>query len=178
MAQNSKMSKYKKPLRYYFGLAFLVLKRFPNCKCRWGARDKFIIWEYTYVSEITHKSYTLCLNYEVCFDPRIWIVEPDFSKISPKQLKHVYSQYANCLCLFHPTQAPWSIKNDIAPTLITWAFLWIEFYEAWKITDIWYGAEAKHDTTSDCVNTSTEALTHKTRNKHKPIYLKDYPIRY
>jgi hypothetical protein len=173
------MAAYQKNLLYYFKLAFLVLGRFPNCKCKWGARDKFLIWEYTYISEITKNNFTLCLNYEAGFDPRIWVVEPDFTKVPSGELKHIYSHHSNSLCLFHPKDAPWSMKNDIIPTLITWAFLWVEFYEAWKITGVWHGEEARHKPIEQVI---TETISVRNQNKKqkvdKPQFLKDYPIRY
>ena len=174
------MSAYKKPNLYYFRLAFLVLCRFPGCKCRWGVRDRFIIWEYTYISQTTNKPFTLCLNYEINFDPRMWVVDPDFTKIQSSALKHVYPTKFNQLCLFHPRENPWNPKKDILPTLITWAFLWVEFYETWKITGTWYGAEAEHTPPSKTDPLNSANITHEKKQTRKsvPKYLKDYPVRY
>ncbi len=169
-----------KPSLCYFRLAFVILSRFPNCKCRWGARDKFIIWEYTYVSQITHKAFTFCLNYEIYQEPRIWVVEPDLTQLAATELKHVYPQHCNRLCLFHPHDAPWNTRKDIINTIITWAFLWVEFYESWKITGFWYGAEADHTPIQKTHQSNLSRETHQKKhyNKNLPKYLKNHPIRY
>lgn len=121
----------------------------------------------------------LCLNYEIGWDPRIWVIEPDFTQLDI--LPHVYKHHSNRLCLYKPSNFNWTSDKNIVQTIILWAFCWIEFYEGWKDNGKWYGEEADHTKPTDIIidnNTVLNTTNKKSSVKsHYPKYLKDYPIR-
>lgn len=165
--------------------------RFPMSRPKWGARGVFMVWEHTYVSRISGRKYTICLNYEKWFSPRVWVVEPDFTELTC-WIPHVYKESANRLCLYHPRDFKWTVSKDLIQTIILWAFLWIEFFEIYLITDEWTGPEAPHDVLPvndapknpheqkrDIVeqDETPELQSTKTYKKNEPKYLKKHPVR-
>jgi hypothetical protein len=121
------------------------------------------------VCEIKVKSkYKICINYENRYAPRVWIVEPDFSQ--ERYLPHVYKKHNNMLCLYHPDNFRWTQDKDIKQTIIFWTLLWIEFYEVWQETGIWFAPEAEH-------TQPKKEDEPKKKKLFNPKYLKDYPIR-
>lgn len=61
----------------YFRRNHLRLARYLNSRCRFAVRDKFILWECTVQPFYFTSDYRLCLNYEIGWPPRVWIVKPD-----------------------------------------------------------------------------------------------------
>lgn len=159
----------------FFHNSFKQLLALPNSKCRWGKRDLFIIWEYTSTSKFGNK-YTLCLNYEKYWDPRVWIVNPNFTT---GKFPHTFSNQSNRLCLYHTSEFKWSKEKNIVQTILCWALVWIEFYEFYKELGKWIGPEFDHtgfpkkaaDTTS--TNNADKKIVPST-----PLFLKSSPIRY
>jgi hypothetical protein len=85
-------------------------------------------------------SYSIRIIYEVGSKPKIYILNP---KIDYNDDIHLYND--NSLCLYHSTDLVWDDdKVLIANTVIPWISEWILFYEIWKITGKWLGAEIKH----------------------------------
>lgn len=153
-----------------FRRTFNILATRKNCRCRWGggARDKFLICEYDITSRYSKKTYTLCLNYERYWAPRIWVVVPDL--LNEQNLPHVYKQQCNQLCLYHSKDFSWNIERDIIQTIMFWSAVWLEFYEIWLDEGKWLGPEAEH--------TIKKKDTTENLKKHTPSFLRDYPIRY
>lgn len=84
--------------------------------------------------------YKIKLTYEVGKKPQVHILDP---KIVYNDEIHLYKN--GSLCLFHPTDLTWDDhKIIIAKTIIPWVSEWIVFYEIWKITKKWLGAEVRH----------------------------------
>lgn len=158
----------------FFNKTYIRLLYFPNSKCRWGYRGSFIIWEFYAISKSGRK-YTLCLNYEKGYSPRIWIVEPD---LTSGKLPHVYSTRSNQLCLYHTNDFQWSKDKDIIKTIFLWALVWIEFYEFYQELGEWLGPEFDH---AGLPKQEGDGNTGSAQNKFKingPKYLKKHPIRY
>lgn len=159
--------------------------RFKDSPPKWIARDKFMVWEYTYKSVSCGRQYTICLNYERGFAPRVWIVEPDFFKLTDLNFPHVYKEQSNMLCLYHPHDFQWHRNKDLIQTIILWSMLWIEFFEIFLETGKWYGPEANHNDNSSVpklTKKNTEDDSKKNRKKSQsktdtPKYLKTFPIR-
>lgn len=180
-----------KPIKIdYFHKTFETLSyRFKNSPPQWIARDKFMVWEYTYKSVSCERQYTICLNYERGFAPRVWIVEPDFSKLTNLNFPHVYKEKSNMLCLYHPHDFHWHQNKDLIQTIILWSMLWIEFFEIFLKTGKWYGPEANHNDVSNDVSSVPKLTDEYTENNdkknikksqpktHQPKYLKTFPIR-
>ena len=161
--------KYVPKIDHFYN-TFKRLIAFPNCRCRWGVRNVFMVCEFDVVSRYSNKKYIICLNYEKGFSPRLWVVEPDFMMHS--RLPHVYAN--NRLCLYHPDNFTWTRDKDIVQTLMFWAAAWIEFYEMWAETGVWLGPEAEHKQETAKIETPNN----KTKTSCFPLHLKDTPIRY
>lgn len=157
----------------YFQKSFKDLWSIKGSRCRWGKRGHFIICEVTVLSNFQEKPYTLCINYEKNWSPRVWIVEPNFlSGTYP----HTYAHQSNALCLYSDQLWQWRSRYNIVDTIVCWALAWISYYEYYALFNKWVGPEAPHD-----VHLSDEHIKNKRRKKkklQKPRYLKDYPIRY
>lgn len=160
-----------------FRKSFFQLSTFPNSKVKYapGAREQFIIWEGVVRPLPYTNKYKLCLNYERYWPPRVWIVEPNFSKLNG--LPHVYSN--NRLCLYHPDDWAWSSSCDIIDTIIRWSMMWIVYYEDYARTGKWRGPEASHEMKKKDADSQNESLS-PTKNEtvSTPKYLKSWPTRY
>lgn len=157
-----------------FRHSFLQLACFPRGKVRYGVRERFIIWEGEVQPFWYTGKYTLCLNYEWLWPPRIWVVDPDFSVL--KGLPHVYA--GNRLCLYHPRDWSWKSSCNITGTIIRWAQMWLVYYEDFLRTGSWRGPEADHNEAQkadDNMDRSTAA--NKKDVEEKPAYLRNYPTR-
>lgn len=157
-----------------FRRSFYQLSCFPRSRAYYGVRDLFIIWEGEVQPFWYTNKYTLCLNYERLWPPRIWVVNPDFSTL--KGLPHVYA--GNRLCLYHPSDWSWKSSCNITDTIIRWAQMWLVYFEDYLRTGIWRGPEAEHKVAlrSDD-DMERRATARKDHHREKPAYLKNYPIR-
>ncbi len=87
-----------------------------------------------------------CCTYKIKFvykkgkTPQVYIVNPP---IEPHSKYHVYKD--GSLCLFDPRVASWSSDMMAHETIIPWTAEWLVFYELWKDTGTWQGAEAPHE---------------------------------
>lgn len=159
-----------------FRRSFYQLAYFPIGKVCYGVRERFIIWEGEVQPFPYTGKYTLCLNYERLWPPRVWIVEPDFSKL--KGLPHVYP--GNRLCLYHPSDWAWKGSYNIIDTIIRWSQMWIVYFEDYLRTGAWRGPAADHERPKDNDIENAEEPTNKKKKasiEGEPIYLKNYPIR-
>lgn len=80
--------------------------------------------------------YEVLLNYQLHYDPIVYIVSPALERFEGRDIPHVYDH--NTLCLFINDQ--WTPAKVIADTLIPWACEWLCFYEIWLATGEWEGA--------------------------------------
>jgi hypothetical protein len=48
------------------------------------------------------------------------------------------------LCLYDWREMPWRTEMKIHETIIPWTAEWLVFYEIWKLTGSWLGAESSH----------------------------------
>lgn len=156
-----------------FRRSFYQLSYFPRGKARYGVRERFIIWEGEVQPFWYTSKYTLCLNYEWLWPPRIWVVEPDFSKL--KGLPHVYAE--NRLCLYHPSDWNWQSSCNITDTVIRWAQMWLVYFEDYLRTGTWRGPEADHNVALKDDEMKRGTIAKKKIHEGKPVYLKNYPVR-
>ncbi len=171
MEQMASKVKYIPKIDYFYN-TYKQLQARPNTRCRWEVRNKFIICEFNVTSGYSGSTYTLCLNYEKFYAPRVWVVEPSFMRCS--YLPHVY--FGNRLCLYHPDDFVWTKEKDIVQTIMCWAAIWIDFYEIWKETGVWLGPEAEHKV--GVPKLEGVSINKKKLKKSKHSLLKDSPIRY
>jgi hypothetical protein len=143
--------------------------------------NSFIIWEWTVRPYPDTQEYTICINYEKRWPPRVWIVVPDISL--KNNLPHVFSKQKNRLCLYHDNDWQWHSYYKMRDTILVWSLMWIVYYEDFCITDKWRGPEAEHYSIEHCLSEkidypeSQQNSKKKKQKKESPIFLRDYPIR-
>lgn len=84
--------------------------------------------------------YSIQIHYAFGGVPEVWVTDP---KIEPSGEYHMYP--AGNLCLYDPREMPWRPDMKIHETIIPWTAEWLLFYEIWKISGRWLGAEAIHN---------------------------------
>lgn len=153
-----------------FRTTYRNLSLFPNREIQFAPLDKFIVWESQVQPTPWSCRYKLCLNYEIFYAPRIWVVEPDFA--DKKDLPHVYAGSSNRLCLYHPRDWEWKSSCDILKTVVLWSMMWLVYYEDYTKTGYWRGPEADH------IDIDTNDVSDSVLRHHAdPSYLKKYPVR-
>jgi hypothetical protein len=85
----------------------------------------------TYIVELIYKQGAL---------PKVWVREPNLKQLAGERLlPHVYDQKTQELCLFLPGCGLWSPEKSIASTIMLWAWLWLQYFELWLVTNEWHG---------------------------------------
>lgn len=84
--------------------------------------------------------YTITVEYRKSLTPLVKVISPVLVDNPP----HFYKK-DQALCLYHPKQFHWNSNYLISKYIITWAAVWIYFYEVWLQEKKWYGPEAPHD---------------------------------
>jgi hypothetical protein len=104
----------------------------------------------TWVSNITPKplsdTYLLRLHYVLGHRPHIFVVEPKLL-FAPEYtaLKHVWSTEKQELCVYYPKWHEWHPGLFLVKTMVPWASEWLNHYEIWVGTGVWYGGGIEHD---------------------------------
>lgn len=83
--------------------------------------------------------YKIRIEFREGYAPLVFITSPH---IVPQPAIHIYKE--GCLCLYYPGEFKWKDSTKIAQYTIPWIVGWILYYEIWKITGKWEGAEHKH----------------------------------
>jgi len=156
----------------HFKNTYRTLSLVPNSDIEYRPHNKFIIWEFATRPFPHNNLYVLCLNYEIGWPPRVWVVEPDLT--GKGNLPHTYTSENNRLCLYRSTDWAWDSSCDIMKTVVLWSQMWLFYYEDYLITGQWRGPEADHDEREKKVENSK---TNKSTKTQKPLFLKAYPIR-
>jgi len=71
--------------------------------------------------------------------PKVWVRSPGLAEGAP----HLYDD--GSLCLYHPRVRPWRADDLAASTVVPWAAIWLDCYEGWLETGVWWGPEVPHD---------------------------------
>ncbi|PSJ71768.1 hypothetical protein C7N43_37635 [Sphingobacteriales bacterium UPWRP_1] len=83
--------------------------------------------------------YKIRIEFREGYAPLVFITSPH---IEPRSAIHMYKE--GCLCLFYPGEFKWRNTTKIAEYTIPWIVEWVLYYEIWKITGKWEGAEHLH----------------------------------
>lgn len=75
--------------------------------------------------------------------PEVHVLHPDLmAECGDEPLPHTYaSPWHPKLCLFDPDSDDWDPGMLLADTIVPWAAEWFAFYEMWRVTGRWTGAE-------------------------------------
>lgn len=83
--------------------------------------------------------YKIRIEFREGHTPMVFITSPH---IVHQPAIHIYKE--GCLCLYYPGDFKWRNSTKIADYTIPWIVEWILYYEIWKITGKWEGAEHVH----------------------------------
>ncbi len=83
--------------------------------------------------------YKIRIEYREGIAPQVFILSPH---INPRAEIHMYNE--GSLCLFYPKEFKWTNSTKIADYTIPWIVEWVLYYELWKATGKWEGAEQSH----------------------------------
>lgn len=90
-------------------------------------------------SEFSRK-YTAELIYARNSHPEVYVREPNLTELAGgRSLPHVYDAEKQLLCLYLPGCGYWTPDKSLASTVISWASLWLFYFELWLVTDVFYG---------------------------------------
>ena len=109
---------------------------FPKLRY-YGGRRRQHEWRGTMKIFNSNNLYEIRIVYSELNPPKVWITIPDII-----EAPHRYPDES--LCLYFPGDKSWSKERHIARTIVPWTIEWIELYEIWSKTGIWYGEEAPH----------------------------------
>ncbi|PHR57990.1 MAG: hypothetical protein COA43_11490 [Robiginitomaculum sp.] len=137
-----------------------LLRDFPNFKMV-VQKEKIGVWQgWVKPSE---KYYLLKIEYELPqskykqdffqYIPHVRFWHPSLLKMTDYQLAHFPHVYPArqdepdrrpilCICL--PGSGDWNWDHFISETTIPDACEWLQFYEIWQVTGIWYGGGKTH----------------------------------
>ncbi|MEZ4772590.1 MAG: phospholipase D-like domain-containing protein [Bacteroidia bacterium] len=123
-----------------FGLAYYqklhIEKNFDFLKCR-IENDTLICTGF--LQPETCDRYKVRILFRAGHFPQVFILSPN---IEPRADIHIYKE--GSLCLFYPGDLKWKDITKIAEYTIPWIVEWIVYYELWKLTGEWEGAEKTH----------------------------------
>ena len=99
------------------------------------------VWEAEIMPTPLSMLYRIKIEYSYGKSPKVFVTNPyPLSKYpGMKVLPHTYSTEEQRLCLYYPGIGEWNSNKLIARTILPWASEWLQFYELWLATGIWYG---------------------------------------
>ena len=70
--------------------------------------------------------------------PKVFVSEP--------RIQHAKHRYCDgSLCLYYPRDWQWSVRANLASSIVPWTALWLYFHETWLVTGEWLGPSSPHD---------------------------------
>lgn len=105
-----------------------------------GQQGGRLTWEFDGSPSPLSRIYRMRLHYIENRHPKIYVIAPDLTELAQgRSLPHVYSERPAELCVFHPKYDEWLPHMGLVETMISWAILWLFFFEDWLATDEWKG---------------------------------------
>jgi hypothetical protein len=90
-------------------------------------------------SEFSRK-YSVELIYMRNRPPEVYVREPNLTELAGgRTLPHVYDSETQELCLYLPGCCYWTTDKSLASTVMSWATLWLFYFELWLLTDVFCG---------------------------------------
>lgn len=129
------------PRKLSLGQQYAMLRLHPltrdgNGDCRGGV----LTWEFMCSPGPLSREYRLRLTYTQNRFPKMFVVAPDLATLADgRELPHVYSEHPTDLCLFQPKYREWQPHLGLVETMVSWAILWLRFFEEWLISNDWKG---------------------------------------
>ena len=116
----------------------LIEKHFPCFKCTLSHRR--LRCEGLITPSDHCDTYKIAISYEQNGIPEVRIKEPE---IAPSIDIHMYGD--GTLCLYKPSDDPWTVEDNVHEKIIPWTAEWLVFYELYLLYGKWLGPEASHD---------------------------------
>jgi len=77
--------------------------------------------------------------------PKVWLLSPALEMVNGSLPHHIYEMDKNMhprLCVYYPAYNEWNVGMNIATVFIPWVITWLNTYEYWLITGVWYYDES------------------------------------
>ena len=81
--------------------------------------------------------YTVGLEYQIPYRPKVQVVSPDLEARDGKRPEHLHAD--DCLCLYFYPSREWYRGMLLADTVLPWTAEWLLHYEIWLATGEWCG---------------------------------------
>jgi hypothetical protein len=89
---------------------------------------------------IAGRQYAVHLEYRQNGSPSVTVRRPDLVNLAGgRKLPHVYSEDPVRLCLYLPGAGEWHRGLSLAATVVPWAYLWLDYFEEWLVSNEWQG---------------------------------------
>ena len=106
-------------------------------------------------------------KYVLAYIPQVRFWHPSLLRMTDYQLArfpHVYPARSDepdrrpilCICL--PGSCDWTWNHFISQTSIPDACEWLQFYEIWQVTGIWYGGGKEHNINQEIENAERQKV--------------------
>lgn len=110
------------------------------CKGEGDVKRGKLTWNFAVQPTPLSRVYKLKLTYQQEGIPKVYVIDPDLSELAGgRPLPHVYEQKPTRLCLYLPRAKEWTSGMKLSNTLVSWAVLWLFYYEEWLVSNEWKG---------------------------------------
>jgi hypothetical protein len=118
---------------------YLFLRNNPICAGEGRLNQRGLIWNYRTRPYLLCREYAIRIVYEKEGIPKVFVKDPDLSKLAEgRDLPHVYKRPTR-LCLYLPGSGEWLNTMRIDQTLVPWTATWLYYFEEWLVSDDWKG---------------------------------------
>jgi hypothetical protein len=98
-----------------------------------------LTWEYRDRPTPLSREYILRIVYRLGMSPQVFVLNPDIAALAGnRELPHVYRNPLR-LCLYLPGSGEWAAHLRIDQTFVSWASVWLFYFEEWLASGEWKG---------------------------------------
>ncbi len=118
---------------------YLFLRNNPICAGDGHLTHKSLVWNYRTRPYLLCREYAIRIVYERDGVPKVFVKNPDLSKLANgRDLPHVY-KWPTRLCLYLPGSGEWRDTMRVDQTFVPWTATWLFYFEEWLVSDDWKG---------------------------------------
>lgn len=115
----------------------------PGFEVEAHQRQRSVVWVGTIRPTPMSEEYTVAIEFAVGFRPKVRVLKPTLKiREGATCLPHYYTE-SSALCLHEIHE--WSSVLYVADCIVSWAGLWLYFYEVWFLTGSWEGGGTHPD---------------------------------
>ncbi len=164
------VSKYHKMtlLQQYSNLKFCPLSKNGTGKFY----GKYFFWEFELKPTELSKTYKILIIFHIDnYSPDVFVLDKDIWEVSKsKSIPHLYDSKKIKLCLYYPSYNEWNTNMPLCNTIVSWACLWLYFYEEWLYSNEWKGGgehpkSLKEEENENIKNTPKQLIIEQRKKK-------------